>query len=63
VDDYNETKLTEICHPNVPPLSLNGLDFEELFKWLSATMVAVSASAQNGTIQLPTVSGWTQTTV
>lgn len=40
------------------PLSLNGLDFKGLFKWLSASLATVSASAPGAAVALPPPSGW-----
>lgn len=60
VDGYNHTKLSKICHPTTPPMQLNGLAFNELFKWLSASISLVSKSVEGQQIQLPSVGGWAQ---
>jgi uncharacterized protein YegL len=41
-----------------PPLMLNGLDFEELFMWLSASLERVSASGPGDQVELPSVDSW-----
>jgi uncharacterized protein YegL len=40
------------------PVSLNGLDFEELFVWLSGSLGKVSASGPGNMIELPPVDSW-----
>lgn len=37
---------------------LNGLKFQELFMWLSASMKVVSQSRPGGQVQLPAVDSW-----
>ena len=41
------------------PLPLNGLNFNELFLWLSASMKSVSNSATTDQVALPSPAGWT----
>jgi uncharacterized protein YegL len=60
VEGYNHGKLTQISHPNTPPLPLKGLAFTELFKWLSASIAMVSKSAEGQTLRLPSPAGWAQ---
>jgi uncharacterized protein YegL len=59
-EGYNHSKLLQICHPSTPPLSLKGLAFNDLFKWLSASISLVSKSAEGQTVQLPSAGGWAQ---
>lgn len=60
VDGYNHAKLAQICHPATPPLPLKGLAFNELFKWLSASISILSKSVEGQTLQLPPAGGWAQ---
>jgi uncharacterized protein YegL len=60
VEGYNHSKLQQICHPLTPPLPLNGLAFNELFNWLSASISIVSKSVEGQTLQLPPAGGWAQ---
>ncbi len=63
VEGFNKTKLTQICHPDTPPLKLKGLEFNELFKWLSASISLVSKSVEGQHLQLPPIGGWAQINV
>lgn len=63
VEDYNHSKLSQICHPQTMPLPLKGLAFSELFKWLSASISMVSKSVEGETLQLPPSGGWAQVQV
>jgi uncharacterized protein YegL len=60
VDGYNHSKLSQICHPLTPPLPLKGLAFNELFKWLSASISLVSKSVEGQQLHLPPAGGWAQ---
>jgi len=60
VEGYNHSKLLKISHPSTPPLQLKGLAFNELFKWLSASISLVSKSVEGQQLQLPSPSGWAQ---
>lgn len=42
---------------------LHGLQFKELFLWLSASMRVVSNSTPGGQVQLPSTDGWSQAPV
>ena len=53
--------LKQISVPERPPIMLNGLDFRELFVWLSASMKRVSSGKVGQAVALPTM-GWGQIT-
>ncbi|MEK0180707.1 vWA domain-containing protein [Microcoleus anatoxicus] len=54
--------LGQIAPVNIPPLMLKGLQFQELFRWLSDSMKRVSSSkVGGGQTSLPAVTGWAQT--
>jgi len=42
---------------------LQGLQFKELFLWLSASMRVVSNSTPGGQVQLPATDSWSQVPV
>ena len=42
------------------PLKLDGLNFRELFMWLSSSLSRVSASSTSERVALPPPSGWTE---
>ena len=45
--------LRQIAHPHTPPVMLDGLKFNELFVWLSKSMVRVSTSKIGEQVELP----------
>lgn len=49
--------LKQISPPERPPVMLNGLDFRELFVWLSASMKRVSSGKVGQAVALPAM-GW-----
>ncbi|MBD6618424.1 VWA domain-containing protein [Komarekiella sp. 'clone 1'] len=53
--------LKQISPPERPPVMLNGLDFRELFVWLSTSMKRVSSGKVGQAVALPAV-GWGQIT-
>ncbi|MCC3414003.1 MULTISPECIES: VWA domain-containing protein [unclassified Microcoleus] len=54
--------LRQIAPVNIPPLMLKGLQFQELFRWLSDSMKRVSISkVGGGQTSLPAITGWAQT--
>jgi uncharacterized protein YegL len=61
VERANLTKLAEIASPERPPLKLRGLQFGELFLWLSQSQQRVSHSRVGEQLALPPV-GWSEVT-
>ncbi|MEH2073971.1 MAG: VWA domain-containing protein [Nostoc sp.] len=61
VEDADMNILKQISVPERPPIMLNGLDFRELFVWLSASMKRVSSGKVGQAVALPAV-GWGQIT-
>ncbi|MEH2316390.1 vWA domain-containing protein [Nostoc sp.] len=51
--------LKQISPPERPPVMLNGLDFREMFVWLSASMKRVSSGKVGQAVALPAM-GWGQ---
>ncbi|MEH1938348.1 MAG: VWA domain-containing protein [Nostoc sp.] len=51
--------LKQISSPERPPIMLNGLDFREMFVWLSASMKRVSSGKVGQAVALPAM-GWGQ---
>lgn len=59
VERANLQKLAEIAPPGRPPLKLKGLQFAELFLWLSQSQQRVSHSRVGDQLALPPV-GWSE---
>ncbi|MBE9222621.1 VWA domain-containing protein [Cyanobacterium stanieri LEGE 03274] len=59
VEGADMNTLTQIAPPNRPPALLSGLNFRELFVWLSSSMKRVSGGKVGEAIALPPV-GWAQ---
>lgn len=59
VEGADMGKLAQIS--NNPPVSLNGLDFRDLFKWLSGSMKGISGSRVGESVALPPMN-WGQIT-
>jgi uncharacterized protein YegL len=57
VEGANMAKLANIAPPHRPPLKLKGLNFAELFLWLSQSQKRVSHSRVGEMLALPPV-GW-----
>ncbi|TVQ24714.1 MAG: VWA domain-containing protein [Leptolyngbya sp. DLM2.Bin15] len=57
VEGANLKVLRDIAPPHRPPISLHGLNFRELFVWLSASVKRVSGSKVGEAVALPAV-GW-----
>jgi len=50
--------LSKISNPSMPPAPLEGLKFSAFFKWLSASMGAVSGSTDGDNLDLPSPADW-----
>jgi uncharacterized protein YegL len=50
--------LAQICSPERPPLSLSGLRFRDLFRWLSTSLGGVAKSQPGDIVTLPSPLGW-----
>lgn len=48
--------LGRLC--NLPPKMLDSTRFDELFQWLSNSIIAISNSGIDETVDLPSISGW-----
>jgi uncharacterized protein YegL len=57
VEGADTTILRQIAPPHRPPMKLKGLNFRELFLWLSHSLCSVSRGNINDPITLPSV-GW-----
>lgn len=51
--------LARLCVPARPPVKLNGLNFVDMFVWLSKSAGAVAASKVDEMVALP-MPGWTK---
>jgi uncharacterized protein YegL len=58
VEDADMSTLNKICSPSRPPLKLQGLNFRELFSWLSSSLSGVSHSQVGEAVALPATTGW-----
>ncbi|MEH1924885.1 vWA domain-containing protein [Nostoc sp.] len=61
VKDADMNILKQISPPERPPVTLKGLDFRDLFVWLSASMKRVSSAKVGQAVALPAM-GWGQIT-
>jgi uncharacterized protein YegL len=61
VKDADMNILKQISPSERPPVTLNGLDFRELFVWLSASVKRVSSGKVGQAVALPAM-GWGQIT-
>jgi uncharacterized protein YegL len=58
VEGADMSTLSNICSPNRPPMPLKGLNFRELFSWLSSSLGGVARSQPGQLVQLPAPTGW-----
>jgi uncharacterized protein YegL len=61
VQNANMNTLTQICPPTRPPVKMAGLQFKEMFMWLSSSLSTVSASQPGGgRLMIAPPTGWTE---
>lgn len=60
VGNANMTTLGMIAPEERPPLPLDGLQFTQMFLWLSKSVTAVSQSKVGEMVSLPIPAGWTK---
>lgn len=61
VQDADMSILREIASPKISPVMLDGLKFQELFRWLSASVTRVSSNkVGENQVELPPITGWAQ---
>ena len=58
VEGADMATLTQLCAVERPPLKLQGLNFRELFTWLSSSLGGVAKSQPGQLVALPPPSGW-----
>lgn len=58
VDGANLDQLKRISPPNRVPIMLQGLNFRELFLWLSQSQAQVANSSTSDQVALPPATGW-----
>ena len=58
VEGADMATLTAICAAERPPLKLQGLNFRELFTWLSSSLGGVAKSQPGQQVALPAPTGW-----
>ena len=54
----NMDVLRQISTPDMPPMPLEGLQFSEFFKWVSASMSVVASSKDGDKVDLPDPAAW-----
>jgi uncharacterized protein YegL len=61
VQNANMDTLAKICPPTRPPVKMAGLQFKEMFMWLSSSLSTVSASQPGaGRLMIAPPTGWTE---
>lgn len=59
VQDADINLLRKIASPKISPVMLDGLKFQEMFRWLSASVKRVSTNkVGEEQIDLPSITGW-----
>jgi uncharacterized protein YegL len=58
VQGANMEVLRQISSPDMPPAALQGLNFAEFFKWVSASMAVVASSKDGDKVDFPDASSW-----
>lgn len=60
VKGANFDVLRQIAPPSRKPMQLKGLNFKDMFLWLSASMKKVSTTKQGEQLALPPIEGWAE---
>jgi len=60
VENANMDILKKICTEDRPPIKLAGLQFKEMFVWLSASLKSVSGSQPVAKVVIEPPKGWTE---
>jgi uncharacterized protein YegL len=60
VEDARMDILSKICAPERPPVKMAGLQFKEMFVWLSSSLRSVSSSQPGTKVQIAPPTGWTE---
>ena len=61
VQNASMDTLTRICPPTRPPVKMAGLQYKEMFMWLSSSLSTVSASQPGaGRLMIAPPTGWTE---
>jgi uncharacterized protein YegL len=60
VENANMDILKKICTEDRPPIKLAGLQFKEMFVWLSASLKGVSGSQPGSKVTIEPPKGWTE---
>jgi uncharacterized protein YegL len=61
VQNASMDTLAKICPPTRPPVKMTGLQFKEMFMWLSSSLSTVSASQPGaGRLMIAPPTGWTE---
>ena len=62
VENANMQILSQIATPTIPAVMLKGLNFKEMFLWLSDSMRRTSSTKIGDNIPLASVDSWTTIT-
>jgi uncharacterized protein YegL len=60
VENANMEILSQICPPTRPPVKMAGLQFKDMFAWLSSSLSNVSSSQPGTGVQISPPTGWTE---
>lgn len=58
VENANMQILSQIATPTIPPVKLKGLNFQEMFRWLSDSMGRTSSTKVGENVALPPTDSW-----
>ncbi len=62
VENANMQILSQIATPTLPPVMLKGLNFKEMFRWLSDSMRRTSSTKVGDNVPLAAVDSWAMIT-